>query len=550
MQAALFSSRDLETLPTIRYDTVIIGAGVAGLTLALKLPRDRRVLLVTKGELGESNTRYAQGGLSAAVGDDDSPRLHEEDTLAAGAGLCDPAAVRTLVDGAPEAARWLIEIGAQFDRDAGGNLLLGREAAHSRRRVLHAGGDATGWEIERALVTEARSRDNITVWSHAFAIDLITDGPECVGVVIERDDATRWKCFASATAIAAGGAGQIWSTTSNPLGATADGLAMAIRAGVAIADCEFVQFHPTVIALPGHAAFLVSEAVRGEGAYLRSNSGERFMVDEHPLAELAPRDVVARGIHHQLVTGDGAYLDLRHLDSNAMLERFPTIAAALAERGVNLTADLIPIAPAAHYFMGGVVAGTNGVTSMPGLFAIGEASCTGIHGANRLASNSLLEGLVFGAKTAEFIAERFDPLPRLPEQEAQALSSSGDDAVAGQIREAVQTIMTNHAGVERDEIGLRTAIDQLELVEPTGDAFTSTRERIESWNLATSAAAIASAALHRHESRGAHFRSDFPLLDSSLTGQHSLRTGSQPWHFDTLEAAILTASERTAIAPR
>ncbi|CAN5632236.1 L-aspartate oxidase [soil metagenome] len=550
MQAALFSSQDLEKLPAVRYDAVIIGAGVAGLTLALKLPRDRRVLLVTKGELGESNTRYAQGGLSAAVGDDDSPRLHEEDTLAAGAGLCDPAAVRTLVDGAPEAARWLIEIGAQFDRDAGGNLLLGREAAHSRRRVLHAGGDATGWEIERALVTEARNRDNITVWSHAFAIDLITEGADCIGVVIERDDASRWICFASATAIAAGGAGQIWSTTSNPLGATADGLAMAIRAGVAIADCEFVQFHPTVIALPGHIAFLVSEAVRGEGAYLRSNSGERFMVDEHPLAELAPRDVVARGIHHQLATGDGAFLDLRHLDSAAMLERFPTIAAALAERGVNLTSDLVPIAPAAHYFMGGVVAGTNGVTSLPGLFTIGEASCTGIHGANRLASNSLLEGLVFGAKTAEFIAERFDLLPRLPEQEERVSSPLSDAAVAGQIREAVQTIMTNYAGVERDAIGLQTAIDQLKQVESTGDAFAVTRERIESWNLATSASAIASAALHRNESRGAHYRSDFPQLDPSLNGQHSLRTLTKPWHFDTLESAILTASERTASAPR
>ncbi|MGH2548011.1 MAG: L-aspartate oxidase [Thermomicrobiales bacterium] len=550
MQAALFGSQDLENLPVVRYDTVIIGAGVAGLTLALKLPPDRRVLLVTKGELGESNTRYAQGGLSAAVGDDDSPRLHEEDTLAAGAGLCDPAAVRTLVDGAPEAARWLIEIGAQFDRDAGGNLLLGREAAHSRRRVLHAGGDATGWEIERALVTEARNRDNITVWSHAFAIDLITESSGCIGVVIEREDATRWACLASATAIAAGGAGQIWSTTSNPPGATADGLAMAIRAGVTIADCEFVQFHPTVIALPGYAAFLVSEAVRDEGAYLRSNSGERFMVDEHPLAELAPRDVVARGIHHQLVTGAGAYLDLRHLDSAAMLDRFPTIAAALAERGVNLTSDLIPIAPAAHYFMGGVVAGTNGVTSMPGLFAIGEASCTGIHGANRLASNSLLEGLVFGAKTAGFMAERFAPLPRLPEQAAQAPSSSGDDAVAGQIRKTVQTIMTNYAGVERDQIDLQTAIDQLKQVESTGDGSVSSRERIESWNLAISASAIASAALHREESRGAQFRSDFPQLNPSLNGQHSLQTRDQSWHFDTLESAILTASERTATPPR
>lgn len=550
MYAALFSSHDLESLPIRSFDAVIIGAGVAGLTLALKLPRDRRVLLVTKGELGESNTRYAQGGLSAAVGDDDSPRLHEEDTLAAGAGLCDPVAVRELVDGAPEAVRWLIEIGAQFDRDAGGNILLGREAAHSRRRVLHAGGDATGAEIERTLVAEARRRGNISVWSHAFAIDLIVDENVCSGVVIEDGDGARWRCLAPAVAIAAGGAGQIWSTTSNPPGATADGLAMAIRAGVAIADCEFVQFHPTVIALPGHAAFLVSEAVRGEGAYLRSANGERFMVAEHPLAELAPRDVVARGIHHQLATGDGAFLDLRHLDADAMRARFPTIAKALAERGVDLTTDLIPIAPAAHYFMGGIVAGSDGVTSMPGLFALGEASCTGIHGANRLASNSLLEGLVFGANTANHIAERFPAVTRSQSEGASGPALAGAGSEASSIRDTVQSIMTAYAGVERDATGLKTAWRELATVESRGNAATASREWIEAWNLATSAAAIASAALHREESRGAHFRSDFATIDPDLAGQHALSANGQTWHYGALDSVILTSSDRTATTSR
>lgn len=546
MHSALFDSRDLEGMPVRWFDTVIIGAGVAGLTLALKLPADRRILLVTKGELGESNTRYAQGGLSAAVGDDDSPRLHEADTLSAGAGLCDPEAVRTLVDGAPEAVRWLIEIGAQFDRDAGGNILLGREAAHSRRRVLHAGGDATGAEIERALVAAARTRANLTVWSHAFSIDLITDAGQAIGAVIENEAGQRVRCLAPATVIAAGGAGQIWSTTSNPPGATADGLAMAIRAGVTIADCEFVQFHPTVIALPGYAAFLVSEAVRGEGAYLRDDSGERFMVNEHPLAELAPRDVVARGIHHQLAEGNGAYLDLRHLDAGEMLERFPTIAKALAARGVDLTTDLIPVAPAAHYFMGGVVAGTNGITSMPGLYALGEASCTGIHGANRLASNSLLEGLVFGAETAIEIAERSAPVARSEGNGAGIAASTGIDSGAETLRVAVQEIMTAHAGVERDAAGLAQAVAALHALESAGDAARATRDRIEAWNLATAAMAIAGAALHREESRGAHFRGDFPLLDPTLDNEHSLRGTETDWFYGSLESALPAQAERSA----
>jgi L-aspartate oxidase len=416
--------------------------------------------------------------------------------------------------------------------------------------VLHAGGDATGAEIERTLVAEAKRRENITVWSHAFAIDLITDAGACTGILIEDASGARWRCLAPATVIAAGGAGQIWSTTSNPSGATADGLAMAIRAGVAIADCEFVQFHPTVIALPGHAAFLVSEAVRGEGAYLRSNTGERFMTAEHPLAELAPRDVVARGIHHQLATGAGAVLDLRHLDPDAMRARFPTIAAALAERGIDLAGDPIPIAPAAHYFMGGIIAGVDGVTSLPGLYAVGEASCTGIHGANRLASNSLLEGLVFGAGTAAGIAERFSPVARLENQNASgpALASAGSGASPS--RAAVQAIMTAHAGVERNATGLAAAVSELGALEASGNALTAGREQIEAWNLVSAATAIASAAFHRRESRGAHFRSDFTATDPALAGHHSLSVDGKTWHYGTLDSLILTSSDRTATASR
>ncbi len=326
------SDRDL---PRRRYDIVVIGAGVAGLALTLRLPSGTRVALLTKGTLGESNTRYAQGGLAAAVGRDDSPGLHEADTLTAGAGLSDSAAVKRLVEAGPAAVDWLLALGTQFDRageGATGELLLGREAAHSRRRVLHAGGDATGAEIERALVAGVLENPVVDVFEEAFALDLIVRDGHCAGIVVELGPGLPPTALdAPVVVLAAGGAGQLWAMTSNPAGATADGLAMALRAGVAVADLEFAQFHPTVLALPGDRPFLVSEAVRGEGGYLRGASGARFMPDVHPLAELAPRDVVARAIQRQMAAdhGEHVWLDLRHLDGPAMRRRFPTIAREL-----------------------------------------------------------------------------------------------------------------------------------------------------------------------------------------------------------------------------
>jgi L-aspartate oxidase len=355
-------------LPVLPYDVVVVGAGVAGLAFTLRLAPNKRVALLTKGHLGESNTRYAQGGLSAAIGADDSPELHERDTLAAGAGLCDPEMVHRLVEGAPEAVEWLLSVGTNFDRDSStGQLLLGREAAHSRRRVLHAGGDATGAEIERALVAAVRSRETADVFETAFALDLVIEDEKIIGLTADLGGEAGLVQFSAPTVvIAAGGAGQLWATTSNPSGATADGVAMAIRSGVAVADLEFVQFHPTVLAVPGAAPFLISEAVRGEGAFLRGADGERFMVDAHSLAELAPRDVVAREIQKQMTVDKSNHvsLDLRHLDGPAMESRFPTIARELAARGFNLSRDLIPIAPAAHYFMGGIVAKRRVLESM------------------------------------------------------------------------------------------------------------------------------------------------------------------------------------------
>jgi L-aspartate oxidase len=534
-------------MKTLAYDAVIVGAGVAGLTLALRLPRDWRIALLTKGVLGESNTRYAQGGLSAAIGEDDSPELHEIDTLEAGAGLCDPAMVNRLVEGAPEAVDWLLEIGTNFDRSTDGEILLGREAAHSRRRVLHAGGDATGWEIERALVENVQYRDGIDVWEHAFAIDLAIEDGRCAGLIAELTPGAEPVLLrAQRVAIAAGGAGQLWATTSNPSGATADGLAMAIRAGAAIADVEFAQFHPTVLALRNSKPFLISEAVRGEGAYLRAKNGERFMLDLHPLAELAPRDVVARGIQRQLTLDneDHVHLDLRHLDPDAMHARFPTISEQLRLRGLDLARDLIPIAPAAHYFMGGIAAGSNGTTSLPGLIALGEAACTGVHGANRLASNSLLEGLVFGIEAADRLAA-LGKHPLSGDQRANSIEPGSDSPATdpSEQRERIQRAMSRFVAVVRDGDGLAaaaeivgTAADELAQLPPSRAVW-------ETRNMATAASAVIDAAALRHESRGAQYRTDFPEPVPDLAGWHLVFRNT--WAYETLDEARSNAAVET-----
>jgi L-aspartate oxidase len=553
------SAGDQLTPQVLLYDVIVIGAGVAGLTFTLTLPPELRVALLTKGAIGESNTRYAQGGLSAAVGADDSPELHAADTIAAGAGLSDADAVETLVAGAPQAVQWLVSLGTHFDTDANGEMLLGREAAHSRRRVLHAGGDATGAEIERALVARVQEDRNVDVHAGAFVVDLIVVEGRCVGVVAElTPGAPLSVLLAPVTVLAAGGAGQLWSTTSNPPGATADGLAMAFRAGATIADPEFMQFHPTVLALPGTTPFLVSEAVRGEGAYLRDAAGERFMLAIHPQAELAPRDVVARGIHRQMAIDGRDYvdLDLRHLDPELVRQRFPTISRELAARGLDLASDLIPVAPAAHYFIGGVAASPEGVTSIPGLLALGEASATGVHGANRLASNSLLEGLVFGIAAADRLSHDWpqvagearslatlDAYDVSPPRGSNSLTSA--DVAAWRLR--LQRAMSRDVGVMRDAAGLARAQREIESVaaelEPVkaGLLHGENALRREVWelrNLVDAARAIVAAATHRRESRGAHFRADFPQVDQALDGQHSLLTKGNEIRFGSLSDVV------------
>jgi L-aspartate oxidase len=528
------------------YDVSIIGGGIAGLSVALRLPENLSVALFTKGQLGESNTRYAQGGLTVSLGADDSPELHFEDTIAAGAGLCDETAVRILTQEARAAVHWLISMGVQFDRAQPGSdehtsadgLLLGREAAHSRWRVLHAGGDATGAEIERALMTAVRKRASVTVFEETYVRSLRVEKNLCVGLDAQDKDGQAFSIISQSTILANGGAGGLWLHTSNPAGATADGIALAWRAGAALTDLEFMQFHPTVLAVGG--SHLISEAVRGEGAYLRNHAGERFMPRYHDMAELAPRDVVARSILSEMLAEetDCEYLDLRHLPAERMYERFPTISTICRGYGLDLAKDLLPIAPAAHYCMGGVMTDTFGRTALPGLYAVGEVACTGVHGANRLASNSLLEGLVFGLHLADGLVgingsqavvpcRQVFTLPVYDDQsrEEALLSISPEHESILRMRREIRQVMWKYVSLQRDQHGLLEATRQLNNLRTSMLATGSTHQNnviewLETVNMLKVAELVIAAAHQRRESRGSHSRLDYPVLNDQLTGLH------------------------------
>ena len=517
---------------------LIVGGGIAGLRAAIGLASAGRVTILTKAEPAESNTGYAQGGIAAALGDDDSPALHAADTIRAGDGLCDEAAVQVLVENGPQYVGELIDWGTRFDRAADGRPALGREAAHSVRRVLHAG-DATGREIGRVLWEHVRGLPTVATIDHALVTQLLVEDRRVAGVAYFDAAGVRHEAWADATLLATGGAGRVFRETTNPAVATGDGVALACDAGARVADLEFVQFHPTALDLAGAPRFLISEALRGEGARLVNDAGDAFMTRYHTDGDLAPRDVVARSIVREKESRAGqVFLTLAHLDPGYVSRRFPTIAEMCRQVGLDLARDRIPVGPAAHYLMGGVDTDEWGRTSIPGLYAAGEVACTGLHGANRLASNSLLEGLVFGARAAEAMRQPPAAAPLKGDRvRAEGLGLRADVDVRPQPSaspqpsalsplsasvDAVRDLMWRHAGLFRTRDGLRVATDALQRMR--AGAAPATADDWRARNLVTVARLVAGAALRREESRGGHFREDFPQRDDGRWRIHVVDT--------------------------
>ena len=494
----------------MQADFLIIGSGIAALRAAAALEGAGDVLILTKADPRAGNTGYAQGGIAAAVGPGDSPAQHIADTLAAGDGLCDEQAVTVLCEDGPRYVRELMAWGAAFDREPGGELALGLEAAHSVRRVLHVR-DATGRTIGGSLWDRVATMDHVRVHDHARALSLIVEHGRCAGVRFA-DSGGDQEARARATLLATGGAGQVFSETTNPPEATGDGVAIAYRAGAAVADMEFVQFHPTALKMAGQPRFLLSEALRGEGARLVNAAGEAFMRRYDPAGDLAPRDRVARGIvREEERSGGPVFLTLDHLDPAYVHARFPRISEACRRAGLDLAADRIPVGPAAHYLMGGVVTDVDGRTTVPGLFAAGEVACTGVHGANRLASNSLLEGLVFGARAGAAM-EKNGGSPRFWPNVQQERSPFSPPSPLSVAPEYAPQLLWKHAGLFRDAVGLRVALMQLGELEAGEDT------RITVGRL------IARAALRREESRGGHYRLDFPARNDGQWKKRIMET--------------------------
>ncbi|MDT0446895.1 L-aspartate oxidase [Streptomyces johnsoniae] len=516
----------------IGADVVVVGSGVAGLTAALRCAAGGlRTVIVTKARLDDGSTRWAQGGIAAALGEGDSPDQHLRDTLVAGAGLCDETAVGALVSEGPDAVRRLIALGARFDEEADGRISLTREGGHHRRRIAHAGGDATGAEISRALVAAVR-RAGIDTVENALALDLLKDAEgRTAGVTLHvmgegRQDGVG-AVHAPAVVLATGGMGQVFSATTNPAVSTGDGVALALRAGAEVSDLEFVQFHPTVLFLGQGAEGrqpLISEAVRGEGAHLVDGAGVRFMAGQHELAELAPRDVVAKALTRRMREQgtDHMYLDARHFGAAMWRRRFPTILAACRAHGIDPVTAPVPVAPAAHYASGGVRTDLAGRTTVPGLYACGETACTGVHGANRLASNSLLEGLVFAERIAAAVAaDRPAAGPPVP-----APPPGGPGLLPTGARTAIQRAMTAGAGVLRSAAGLAAAAADLDRLAADTDRKPAEpgTDTWETANLHLVARVLVAVAALRPETRGCHWREDHPERDDAHWRRHLVAT--------------------------
>ncbi len=520
---------DTDELVSKRYDVLVVGSGIAGLTAALMASRLGKVALITKGEVKETNTWYAQGGIAGAVGEADSVELHLADTLVVGQGLCDTEVVRAVVAEAGDALRDLVAMGVRFDRGEDGRVALAREGGHSLPRVLHSG-DATGAEVQNTLSGAVRASTSIDVIENAFLIDLLTAGDSCVGALIHDPVTRRPQAYwAEATVLATGGCGQVFRVTTNPLVATGDGVAAAWRAGVQISDLEFVQFHPTALDSAASPKFLITEALRGEGAYLLDCNEDRFMLGVHPLAELAPRDVVSREIEKVMARckRPNVWLDARHLGGEYLEKRFPTIWGACKDAGFDLSKDLIPVAPAAHYMIGGIRIDIDGRTSMSGLYASGEATASGLHGANRLASNSLLEGLVFSRRIMRAL-ERSEA-PQLPARIVSGPAPTTALFSSSMGRATLQDTMSTFVGMTRTAGSLNEAVSVLDALVGVLDVSMRRPEELEFQNMVTVATLIPYAAMLRAESRGTHFRGDFPERDDANWSVHSVwKRGASP----------------------
>ncbi len=510
------------------HDVIIIGSGIAGVYTSLEIPEKYDIAILTKEKLDMSNSVLAQGGIAVSLGKKDSPELHLKDTLYAGAGLCEEDVVRVLVNEAALNIDCLCKFGVNFDKSAPDMLSLTREGAHSMNRIIHAG-DTTGKEVLEKLIAAAKSRNNIQIHEKSFILDIITQDGACKGVIAYEEDSDNFKLYVSNIIICAtGGCGQLYSSTTNPEVATGDGVCMAHRAGAELMDLEFIQFHPTVLYHPENKSFLISEALRGEGALLRNVNGRRFMPDYHSLNELAPRDVVSRAIFEEMkVTGsDHVFLDITFKDRGYLENRFPNIFKTCLGYGIDISKDMIPVAPAEHYSMGGIRADVYGRTNIKGLFACGESACNGIHGANRLASNSLLEGLVFGRMIGLQVEELVENKSRGIAFEDIIYKTSRIPSKFDKVacKTGIQKVMTEYVGIIRNRQGL---IKALEIVAPCGEnirgMLNETILDFELQNIVLLSGLVIESALKREESRGAHFRTDFGQTDDENWKRHIIK---------------------------